>query len=281
MASTLRLTAEALREMFPSAPQEIIAAFVKNQAPLDQAGITNSKQRLAYFFANVGHETGGWIIKDLTENINYSHSRVAQVWPNRFASSSDVINRFGTGANWQLRAFDNIYGNRMGNRPGTSDGSRFIGRGGPQVTGRDGYREVGMRACLPLEEQPELACKPEHQPAICAAFWEWKGLNTLADDGKWEDVVRRWNGGFNGMADREARLARYRPIIDGLRDGPRVKPEDGGGVIVVIGGGAAAEAARQYGADIETIAFIAAGGLLLAVVSYFIIRRWLRRRKGA
>jgi putative chitinase len=51
-------------------------------------------------------------------------------------------------AGWQQRAFDDIYGKRMGNRPGTRDGSRFIGRGGPQVTGRDGYAEVGKRPSI-------------------------------------------------------------------------------------------------------------------------------------
>jgi len=58
----------------------------------------------------------------------------------------------------------------MGNRPGTHDGSRFIGRGAPQVTGRDGYAQVGRRCGLDLESNPDLAAAPEHQAKIMAAF---------------------------------------------------------------------------------------------------------------
>jgi putative chitinase len=100
---------------------------------------------LAYFFANIHHETAGFTIRDLTENINYTAARMAQVWPNRFKSAAVVRAKYGADEQWQRKAFDDIYGNRMGNRPDTSDGSRYIGRGGPQVTGRDGYAEIGKR----------------------------------------------------------------------------------------------------------------------------------------
>jgi hypothetical protein len=46
------------------------------------------------------------------------------------------------------KLIDSVYGGQMGNRPGTHDGSRFIGRGAPQVTGRDGYAQVGRRCGL-------------------------------------------------------------------------------------------------------------------------------------
>jgi putative chitinase len=212
----INLTLTAMKRMFPRAPYDVLEAFVTNPEPLHEAGITETPQRLAYFFANVAHETGGFSIRNLTENINYTHSRVAQVWPNRFGSASTVASKFGSGPGWQLRLFDSVYGSRMGNRPGTNDGSRYIGRGGPQITGRDGYREVGRRAGLPLEANPELACKPEHQPAICAAFWSWKGLNRYADRGDFRTVVKLWNGGFNGMADRQNWLSKCRPIISSL-----------------------------------------------------------------
>src|SRR5262245_37411466 len=70
-------------------------------------------------------------------------------------------------------------GNRMGNRKDTNDGSTYIGRGGPQITGRDGYAEVGKRCKLDLFGNPNLPSAPENQPAILAAFWTWKNLNRL------------------------------------------------------------------------------------------------------
>lgn len=215
-APVFRLRADDWRRIFPKAPQAVIDAFTANPAPLDRAGITRSRTRLAYALANVEHECGGFTIKDLTEDIRYSPERMAEVWPNRFADADAVRAKFGTGAGWRKKAFDEIYGNRMGNRPGTNDGSTFIGRGGPQITGRGGYEEVGARCGLDLAGDPALATKPEHQPAILAAFWEWKGMNRFADAGDFRGAVKAWNGGHNGMADRRQKLKGNDPVISRL-----------------------------------------------------------------
>lgn len=212
----LKLTASAVRQIFPRAPQSIIDAFVANQAPLADVGLLNSAQRLSYCLANVHAETGGFSIPKLTENINYTAERMAQVWPNRFPNAASVRAKYGTDYGWQRKAFDDIYGNRMGNRPGTSDGSRYIGRGGPQVTGRDGYNEIGRRVGVDLLNNPEAAGSPELQPAIIAAFWDWKKLNAKADAGDFLGCVKVWNGGTNGLAERKAQLARISKIVAGL-----------------------------------------------------------------
>ena len=219
----LVLTTEALRKIFPKAIPGVVEAFASADGAqrLHSAGITDSPQRLATAFAHVFHETAGFTIPNLTENINYTAERMAAVWPNRLASASAVRAKYGTAPGWQKKAFDDIYGNRMGNRPGTSDGSAFIGRGGPQVTGRDGYREVGSRCGLSLEAFPDLACRPEHQPRVLAAFWMWKKLNALADTADPIDAtVRPWNGGTNGLAERRAQYARILVIVRGLASVP-------------------------------------------------------------
>lgn len=172
---------------------------------------------MAFALANVEHECGGFTIKNLTESIRYSAERIAVVWPNRFSSAAEVQAKFGTGSGWRKRAFDDIYGNRMGNRPGSRDGSTYIGRGGPQVTGRSGYIAVGKRAGLNLKDHPELATLPEHQPAIIAAFWEWKKIGKYADQGNFTRCVKAWNGGTNGMADRKEMLKGNNPIIKRLK----------------------------------------------------------------
>jgi putative chitinase len=221
----LLLTPAAVRQIFPEAPQAVIDAFAstEGQRRLQSAGITDNAQRIAVAMAHCHHETGGFTIRNLTENINYSAERMAVVWPNRFPSAAAVRAKYGTAPGWQKKAFDDIYGNRMGNRPGTGDGGAFIGRGAPQVTGRDGYREVGLRSGLPLEAQPDLACLPANQPFILAAFWMWKGMGPLADkvdnEGKPAGIdatVRPWNGGTNGLADRKAQFARILPIVKAL-----------------------------------------------------------------
>jgi predicted chitinase len=200
--SRFRLSEDDWRDIFPNAPDAVIEAFTSNPKPLDDAGITHTRARLAYALANVEHECSGFTIRNLTENINYTAERMAELWPNRFSSAADVRQKYGTARGWQKQAFDDIYGDRLGNRPGTSDGSTYIGRGGPQITGRDGYRQVGRLAGLNLENDPELATKPEHQPAILGAFWQWKRLSRNADDGDFLGCVKAWNGGTNGLADR-------------------------------------------------------------------------------
>jgi putative chitinase len=215
----VRLTTALLRSIFPSAPDTIINAFVEKQGTLLSVGVNKTRQRLAYFFANVHHETAGFTIKLLTENINYSAARMAQVWPNRFKSAAAVQAKYGTAAGWQKKAFDDIYGNRMGNRPGTHDGSLYIGRGGPQVTGRDGYDEIGKRIGVDLVSAPDLACNHNLQPDICAAFWDWKGLNKYADAGNFIGCVKLWNGGTNGLPDRQSQLVRITKILQGAEWG--------------------------------------------------------------
>lgn len=219
----IELTAGGLRTIFPQAPQPVIDAFLARQDELTRRGVNSTRQRLAYFLANIEHESNGFTIRNLTENINYSAPRAAQIWPSRFHSAAQVTAKYGSGPGWQLKMFDDVYGNRMGNQPGTHDGSHYIGRGGPQITGRDGYREVGKRACLPLEQSPELATRPENQPALCAAFWDWKKLNSLADVGDFKGLVKRWNGGAIGMEDRLARLHGNERPIAALPDAERIK----------------------------------------------------------
>lgn len=213
MADGIRLSQATMRAVFPSAPDTIINAFVEKQGVLSTIGLIKTRQRLVYCFANLHAETGGFTIRNLTENINYTATRMAEVWPNRFASAAVVQAKYGTAPGWQTRAFDDIYGNRMGNRAGTSDGSCYIGRGGPQITGRDGYAEIGKRIGIYLVGNPELAVSPALQPDIAAAFWDWKGMNRFADAGDFLGCVKAWNGGTNGLAERRAQLARMLPIL--------------------------------------------------------------------
>ena len=212
----IKLTAEAVRAIFPRAPQEVVNAFVAKQDVLTKAGINATRTRLAYFLANIEHECGGFTIPNLTESLAYSAARMTQVWPNRFKSAAAVQAKYGTGAGWQKTAFDDIYGSRMGNRPGTSDGSTFIGRGGPQWTGRDGYAALERLTGLPAVMNPAIASKLDMQPEICAAFWTWKGLNRFADSGDFVGCVKIWNGGTNGLADRQSLMAGNDPILKRL-----------------------------------------------------------------
>jgi predicted chitinase len=212
----IKLNAETLRAILPRAPQSVIDAFVAKQGLLTKAGINATRARLSYFFANIEHECAGFTIPRLTENINYTAERMAQVWPNRFVNAAAVRAKYGTSPGWQTKAFDDIYGNRMGNRPGTSDGSLYIGRGGPQWTGRDGYAALERLTGIPVVAKPELASQLDMQPEVCVAFWTWKNLNRYADAGDFLGCVKAWNGGTNGLADRKQLMAANDRIIGKL-----------------------------------------------------------------
>lgn len=275
----INLTKESMRAIFPRAPQAVIDAFVAKQDLLTKAGINETKTRMAYFFANIEHECGGFTIPNLTENINYTAARMAQVWPNRFRSAADVQAKYGTEPGWQKKAFNDIYGSRMGNKPGTNDGSTYIGRGGPQWTGRDGYAALERLTGIPAVSNPAKVAQLDLQPEVCTAFWRWKNMNRYADAGDFRACVKAWNGGYNGMADRLARMSGNEPIIQRLENVSIIAPhipdpkkttsttKKAGGSIVA--GGSASTAAHQAGLGIGWIIGI---GVAVAVTAFLIWR---------
>lgn len=219
---TIVLTRALMAQIYPRGNDAVMQAFVDKQAVMGD--ILANAERAATCFANEYVETSGFdgtVVRDMTENINYSAEGMANTWPNRFPSGKPGVGdpakvraKYGTAQGWRIRAFDDIYGNRMGNRPGTHDGSNYIGRGGPQVTGREGYEEIGRRIGVDLVNNPILACKPELQPAITAAFWAWKNMSHFADTGNIEGGRRSWNGGKNGLKVVEAQYPRILKLLN-------------------------------------------------------------------
>jgi putative chitinase len=197
MADGVRLSLETMRAVFPNAPDTIISAFVEKQGVLSVVGLNQTRQRLAYCFANLHAETSGFTIKNLTEDIRYSAARMAEVWDNRFANAAAVQAKYGTAPGWQLKAFDDIYGNRIG---------------------------------VDLVSAPDLASNHALQPDIAAAFWDWKGMNRYADASNFIGCVKAWNGGTNGLTERQSQLARIQRVLQGaewgaVADAPVSKPD--------------------------------------------------------
>ena len=121
----------------------------------------NNDLLIAHAMAQFSHECGAGM--EMTENINYTPARACVVWPSRFSSVSECLQKVGSFAgdpDFRIKLIDNVYGNRMGNRPGTHDGSTFIGRGFSQVTGREGYEKLGAKVGLDLVGNPDLVNLP-------------------------------------------------------------------------------------------------------------------------
>lgn len=142
------ITAEIIRRVAPRARQDYTDALIHGQETLEQWGF-NNPLRLAALLANACAETGG--LQIVSENMNYTASRIWAVWPSRPEAVKFAKNP---------RALANsVYGARMGNDDdGTNDddGFNYRGRGLGQTTGKYNYREIGKKIGYDLVSNPEL-----------------------------------------------------------------------------------------------------------------------------
>jgi putative chitinase len=81
----------------------------------------------------------------------------------------------------------------LGNvQPG--DGPRYKGRGPLLLTGRANYRAAGKALGIDLENNPERAADPEVGFRVAGWSWTSRDLNTVADQGDFEEITRRFLG---------------------------------------------------------------------------------------
>ena len=176
----MSITALQLLQILPSAGQ-VASVFVPvlNTA-MSRYQIVGLK-RVAAFIAQIGHESG---------QLKY----VKEIWGPTAAQ-----------AKYEGRQ-------DLGNTV-AGDGSKYRGRGLIQITGRANYAACGEALGLDLINHPELLEKPQHACISAAWLWASRGLNTLADAGKFDTITRRINGGQNGAADRQALYARALKVL--------------------------------------------------------------------
>ena len=151
---------------------------------LDEACSTfaiNTDARLAAFLAQIGEESGSF----------------------RYTTE------LATGAAYEdRRDLGNVF---------LGDGVKFKGRGLIQITGRSNYAQV--TSALAGSGAPDFTNIPsalaEPRWATLSAGWYWssRGCNELADQGNFEAITRKINGGLNGEADREARWTKAKSAI--------------------------------------------------------------------
>lgn len=167
-------------------------------AAMRKYGITDPLHQAA-FLAQIGVESGAFT--RLTENLNYSASRLRQVWPSRFKSDA-VAQQYANNP----RALANyVYNGRMGNRVGSDDGWNYRGRGLKQLTGRDNYAEYQRASGVPVLANPDYLVRYDYAADSAAWFWHSRGCGAYVDRGDWQGLTRRINGGLNGHSERMAR----------------------------------------------------------------------------
>ena len=171
------MTLDQLKEIMPYAGKRAETFLEPLNAAMDEFEI-NTPARQAAFLAQIAHESG----------------------------SLRYVKEIASGAAYEGRK-------DLGNTQ-EGDGMRFKGRGLIQITGRANYAQCGAALDLPLLEQPELLEETENACRSAAWFWQTRGLNELADDGEFKLITKRINGGYNGLADRQAYYARARGTLN-------------------------------------------------------------------
>ena len=169
----------------------------------------NTLQRQAMFLAQLAHESGNF--KYVSENLNYSAEALRRVFKKYFPTD-DLALMY---ARQPEKIADRVYANRMGNGEESSgDGWKYRGRGLIQLTGKDNYAAFSLKANTNALLEPDLVAQPELAAESAGWFWDTNDLNKLSDTGDVRAATRKINGGFNGLADREAKYNKLIILLD-------------------------------------------------------------------
>ena len=192
-------------------------------AAMAEFGIA-SRQQVAMFLAQVGHESEG--LTRLVESLNYSTKALLASFGRHRISEADAY-RYGRN---ELHAADQetlanlLYGGDWGAKnlgntePG--DGYKFRGQGPKQITGRANARACRDRLRVRLgnrvpdfEADPHLLCTPEWGMMAAADFWHVNNLNRFADRDDVVGCTKVINGGDMGLEDRRQRYAHALKVL--------------------------------------------------------------------
>jgi len=148
---------------------------------LPLALISENRERLCHFLAQLAHESGGFFYDE------------------ELASGHAYENRLDLG------------NNQIG------DGVRYKGRGLIQLTGRQNYSIYGQKLGIDLISNPDLAKNPDIAVRVSVLYWSINECNVLADSGDFHGITRKINGGLNGLHDRWLWLNRIMTAYDRFR----------------------------------------------------------------
>ena len=166
-----------------------------------------TKLRIAHFMAQIEHESG---LKPISENLNYSASRLLIVFPKYFPDNKTAANY----SKHPERIANRVYANRMGNgNEASGDGWKYRGRGFIQITGKENYYRLHIDADLDCLKNPDLLLEEANAMISALWFWKLKGLNTLADKNDIIGITKRINGGLNGIEHRKELLTKWKKEI--------------------------------------------------------------------
>jgi putative chitinase len=277
---------DVVSRLCPRATPGYAAAFENGDRLLVSADITTPR-RLAHFLAQVFHETGGLSIE--RESGNYSAARLIEIFGAGHHSAAVTAEEAQRLAHNGPAIFERVYGlgnakkaAELGNTlPG--DGFKYRGGGLLQTTGRGNYRRMGQKCGVDFEGSPELVVSAAHALGPALAEWREGNLNSAADRDDLRAITRKINGGYNGLAERQAWLVRIESVLQSVELRPAVsivpaaKPSRAaakGSAAVITGAGTVA-AAQQAGWPwwAWIMAAAVAAIVAIAIVHFFFTRK--------
>ncbi|MEN4578195.1 glycoside hydrolase family 19 protein [Pantoea agglomerans] len=169
--------------------------------------------RQAYFLAQTGHESAGFL--RVEEGLNYSENALTAMFGKRItAEQARAYGRNAMHPANQKMIASIIYANRNGNGDVNSgDGYRYRGRGLIQITGKANYEALVKQLGADVVANPDLLLGYRFAAMSAAAWWKNHGLNELADSNDVTRITRVINGGTNGLDDRKSRLSKSKGIL--------------------------------------------------------------------
>ena len=112
-------------------------------------------------------------IQGIPEQPITSADRAAAIWSISKGEAQQLLDSGG----WRA-LYNEVYGwsgNSLGNRPGTNDGSDFIGRGFIQITGRHNYKDIGDRIGVDFMSNPDALLDKDIAAKATIAFMQRGG----------------------------------------------------------------------------------------------------------
>ena len=196
------ITAQQLQAIMPAASKQRIARFFGPlNATMEEFAITTTARQAA-FLAQLGHESGSLrYVEEIASGKAYD-------------GREDLGN--ASPAAIELAAESD-----------TTPGPFYKGRGLIQITGYYNYRDcskamLGNSSLLispDLLQSDDLACRS------AGWFWNSRKLNSFADEGQFETITRKINGGLNGQADRLAFYNRALAVLSMQPTGDEWQPD--------------------------------------------------------
>lgn len=214
--SNAPLTTDQLTALFPGAdPAYLDKVASELNTDLSKYGL-DTALRKAHFFAQVMQEAGA-ALESQTEGLNYSPkalmkfsyyvSHPAEAQQDGYARDP-ATGKITRHAN-EIAIANKAYANRIGNGDVASgDGSRFLGRGFIQVTGRANYtalaaqyRTIYGAGGADFVATPELVATFPFTVRSAVCFWIQHGLQKLADKGNSDANVDAITAVINANTD--------------------------------------------------------------------------------